>query len=264
MMLKKYLSLYWAFFRASFAADIEYRMNFVTRIVTDIFWYCAQIISFEVIFSFTNQVGSWTLPQARVFLGILFVVDAFTMILFQENLDHFSEKVRKGELDLLLAKPINSQFIISCQRIGTAMIANLVMGLGWLIWSLNHLDGGIHWGRFLWLLILVPSGVSIFYLFRFVFAASAVLFTRAENLQYLWYQLYRLGTRPDTIYVPWLKYTVLTILPVGLIASVPARAVLNPPNFPLFLWTIFVAVFCLWMSRIFWNYVIRNYSSASS
>ncbi len=38
------------------------------------------------------------------------------MIILSENLDQFSEKVHKGDLDLLLAKPVNSQFMISLQK----------------------------------------------------------------------------------------------------------------------------------------------------
>jgi ABC-2 type transport system permease protein len=73
--------------------------------VTDIFWYIAQITTFEVLFHHTQYIGSWNLEQMRVFLGVVFVVDALYMIILSENLDQFSEKVRKGDLDLLLAKP---------------------------------------------------------------------------------------------------------------------------------------------------------------
>src|SRR3989344_4579434 len=103
--LVKYAKLHWAFFRASFAADIEYRMNFFVRIITDVMWYCAQVLTFEVIFTQTPLLGSWDVHKTRIFLGLLFMVDAVYMIFVQENIDHMSQNVRKGELDLLLVKP---------------------------------------------------------------------------------------------------------------------------------------------------------------
>ncbi|MBX2988381.1 MAG: ABC-2 family transporter protein [Bdellovibrionaceae bacterium] len=262
-MIRKYLGLYAAFFRASLIADLEYRVNFITRIVTDIFWYVAQIVTFEVLYRHTDVIGHWTLPQTRVFLGILFVIDAIYMVLFHDNLERFSDRVRKGELDLLLAKPVNSQFMVSLQRASTAILGNFALGLGWLIFSLSRLPD-FSWERLLWLLILIPCGVTILYCCRFFFTSVAVIFTRAENLQFLWYQLYKFGMRPDSIYAPWLKFFLLTMLPVAMIASVPARALLDPPEPWLFLWAAVLAVFLLWVSHRFWNWCLKQYSSASS
>lgn len=261
--MMKYLRLYKAFMIASLKADLEYRMNFVSRIVTDIFWYVAQIVTFEALFLHTDKLGSWNLAQTRVFLGLLFVVDAFYMIMLSENLDKMSDRVRKGEMDLLLAKPVNSQFMMSLQRANTAIFGNLVMGLAWLIWSLSQLPD-FSWPRLFWLIVLVPCGLIALYGIRFMISATAVIFTRSENLQYMWYQLYRLGMRPDSIYAPWLKFVVVTLLPVGLIASVPSRFLLGPPDLGAFALAVVVAGAFLWMSQRFWKYALTFYTSASS
>lgn len=260
---KKYASLYTAFFKASLLADLEYRANFITRIATDIFWYLAQILTFETLFLHTDHIGSWNLAQTRVFLGLLFVVDAFYMIIFSENLDRISERVRKGELDLLLAKPVNSQFMLSCQRINTAILGNLLIGVGWLVFALQGLPE-FNGPRLLWLILLIPAGLLSLYSVRFVFCTTAVIFTKSESLQYLWYQIYRLGMRPDSIYFPWLKYLILTLLPMAAIASVPARALLDPPNYGLFLWVPLWSVALVYLSNRFWKWCLQFYSSASS
>lgn len=262
-MIKKYLGLYAAFFRASMIADLEFRFNFVTRIVTDIFWYAAQILAFEVLYQHTKIIGNWNLPQTRVFLGMLFVVDALYMIIMSENLERFSDKVRKGELDLILAKPVNAQFMVSFQRVSTALFGNLAIGTGWLIWSLSQLPD-FSWWRLGWLLILIPSALVFIYSSRFMMSSTAIVFTRSENLQFLWYQIYKLGMRPDAIYVPWLKLIFMSVLPIAMIASVPSRALLDPPEPWLFLWTPVLAMFFLWLTAKVWRHCLRAYSSASS
>jgi ABC-2 type transport system permease protein len=261
--MKKYFSLYWAFLRASFTADLEFRANFAVRILTDIIWYVAQIVSFEMLFNYTENIGAWNRGEMRIFLGVLFIVDAIYMLVFSVNVDLLSESVRKGSLDLLLTKPVHSQFMISCQRAATAYLGNLLLGAAWLAWALWHHEGFQPW-RLLWLAATIPTGVIIFYSLRFFFSASAVIFTRAENLQHLWYHLYKLGLRPDNIYAPWLKYVVLTAVPVGLIASVPARLLLGTAAPIMALWCLAVAAICLVLSNLFWNYALRHYTSASS
>lgn len=258
-----YFTLYKALFKTSFIADLEYRANFLTRIVIDILWYAAQITTFEVLFRHTNKIGDWNLAQMKVFLGVVFIADAFYMVVFSENFDQFSEKVRKGDLDLLLAKPVNSQFMISFQKTSTAALGNLAIAVSWFTYSLLQLDS-FHWGRVFWLLILIPCGLVALYSVRFSIAATAVIFARSDNLQFIWYQIYRLGMRPDSIYSPWLKWLLLTVLPVGVVASVPARAILEPPQWGLFIWVMVLASLLVYLSHRFWKFALGFYSSASS
>lgn len=261
--LKKYFEIYKAFFKASFIAELEFRLNFIMRIINDIFWYIAQIFTFEVLFMHTPLIGSWNLQQTRVFLGILFMVDALYMILLQENLDRFAEKVRKGDIDLLLTKPVNSQFMISFQRVAVACFGNFLIAAGWFTWSLFQLSE-FDWWRVLWILILIPCGFSVLYAIRFCVVAISLIFVKSDNLQYLWYQLYRLGMRPDSIYMPWLKMVILTVLPVALIASVPARALLDPPETWVYLWLLTAAPLSVIASNYFWKYCLTKYQSSSS
>jgi ABC-2 type transport system permease protein len=262
--MRKYLRMLLGFFKASAMADLEYRLNFVVKVGTDIIWYTAQLSVFEVLFSHTRSISGWTLESMRVFMGVLFVTDALWMMLFSENLDRLSDKVRRGDLDLLLVKPVNSQFMMSLQRMNPAYLLNFFLVLIWLLWSLVQLPDPIHWGRVLLLIITVPCSLAISYSMRFFFSATALIFTRAENINYVWYQIYRLGTRPDTIYPSWLRYTVLTIVPVGFLASVPARLILSTPDLPLLTASVGLAIFLVYLSTRYWKFALKFYSSASS
>jgi ABC-2 type transport system permease protein len=261
--LKKYILLYGAMFKASFIADLEYRANFLTRIMTDVFWYIAQVMTFEVLYRHTNKIGDWDKYQMRVFLGLMFVIDAFYMIIIHENLDNVSEKVRKGDLDLLLAKPVNSQFMLTLQKANTAIFGNLILGSAWLLYALHGLHD-FNYARLLWLIVLIPCSLVAIYSMRFMFAATAVIFTRSENLQFLWWQVYRLGMRPDSMYSPYLKLVILTVIPVGVIISIPARALLNPPELTYLLWPFILCPLLIYGTHRFWNFALRFYSSASS
>ena len=185
------------------------------------------------------------------------------MIIIHENLENLSEKVRKGDLDLLLAKPVNSQFMITLQKANTALFGNLIIGLTWLIYALNGLPD-FNFLRLLWLIILIPCSLVVIYSMRFIFSATAVIFTRSENLQFLWWQVYRLGMRPDSMYSPAIKWVLLTVIPVGVIISLPARALLNPPDLFYLAWPIILVPVLLYMTHRFWRFALTFYSSASS
>lgn len=262
-VINKYLKIYAGLFKASLISDLEYRANLVSQLITDIFWVLAQIVSFKVLFLHTPKIGDWNLAETQVFLGLLFIIDALYMIFIHENINGISEKVRKGELDLLLTKPVNSQFMVSLQKTNFAYFGNLIVALGWFAYAVMELGTIMPW-RFLWMIFLIPASLLIIYAIRFSFAVVSLIIVRSENLQFLWWQIYKVGMRPDSSYVPWMRWIILTILPVGLIISVPARALLDPPNFVLLLWPIVLGPVLIYLCHCFWNYALKYYSSASS
>lgn len=260
----KHLSLLKTFFLTSAISDLEYRLNLTIKVLTDVIWYAAQLSVFEVLFRHTMSISGWTLESTRVFMGLLFVVDALWMLFFSENLDRLSEKVRKGELDLLLVKPVDSQFMMSFQKMNTAYLGNLAIAGAWLVWSLVHLPEAVAWTRMLLLTITIPCSLAITYSMRFLFSAQALIFTRADNINYVWYQLYRLGTRPDALYPSWLRYAILSFVPMAFVASVPARLILEKPDLGLLAASIGIAVLSVYGSTRFWRFALKFYSSASS
>jgi ABC-2 type transport system permease protein len=264
MTWRKYFSILIGFFKASAISDLEFRMNIVVKIFSDLVWYIAQLSIFEVLFKHTSSISGWTLPTTRVFMGMLFLIDAFWMLLFSENLDRLSDKVRRGDLDLLLAKPVNSQFMMSMQRMNTPYIGNIILASIWLVYSLVNLPHPVPLTRLFVLIITLPTSLAIVYSMRFVFSTLAVIFTRAENISYVWYQIYRLGTRPDAIYPPWLRMIILSFVPVGFLASVPSRLILESPDLRLILASILISLILLNLSSRFWKYALKQYASASS
>ncbi len=261
--IKRYLSIYWSFFKTSLIADLEYRFNFIVAVFNDVLWYSAQIITFEVLFLHSPQIGDWSIEQVRVFLGVLFIVDAIYMIFVHENLDRFSERVSRGDLDFLLLKPINSQFLVSCQKFVTPSIVNLLIATSWLIWSLSHIESWTLGNVFLFLLV-IPNAVLVTYTMRFIFSSIAVILTRSENIQFLWFAFYRIGTRPDTIYAPAFRVLIITLIPVGIVASVPSRILFGDYEWPLIVWCLIIGPLFLWLSTKFWSFCLKHYSSASS
>lgn len=263
LVLKKYISLFTSLLKTSFIADLEYRVNFSLRIFTDIIWYIMQLISFEVLFNYTPTIGDWNRAQMRTFLAVLFFVDSFFMVFFQENLDRFSDKVRKGELDLILAKPVEAQFLISFQKMAVASFGNMIISFIFLMWTISQLENVTVIGLLLFLASL-PTSIAIVYASRFFFCCLNLIFVRSESVQFLWFNFYRLGMRPDAIYFPWLRYLLLTIVPMSMIASVPSRFIFETPQWVLFIWTLLIGPLFLYLSNRFWKFCLKFYSSASS
>ena len=261
-MMLKYIGLFKSFFKASLISELEYRFNITVRLFTDVLWYAAQLSVFEVIFLHTKQLNGWAIEETRVFMGVLFVTDCLYMLFFSENLDRLGEKVRRGDLDLLLMKPVNSQWMLSCQKVSVAYLGNLLISSGWLIFALSRVS--IDPWRILYLLPMIPIGLILVYSIRFMTSATALYLTRADAVTYIWYQVYRLGTRPDTIYPTALRYAVLSVLPIAFLASVPTQVILGRATPFVLIYGALLATLFLLASRFVWHQGLKRYSSASS
>lgn len=262
-LIRKYLAIYRAFFRASFVADLEYRLNFVVLVIGEFIWYSTQLILFEVLYRHTDIIGDWNVHQMRVFVFLVLFVDSIYMILWDPNFSIFTDNVRKGTLDLLLMKPVNSMFMLSSQRLSISHIPCFFITFGGLIWALNQLPE-FNWLKLLWLILLVPAGLSVIFCGRFALNSTSIIFTRADFLQYVWYSLFRLGLRPDAIYSGLLRIILIFVLPFAMVASIPARILLEPTQAWMLIWALILPFICFYLLKKYWAFCLRYYSSASS
>lgn len=266
-LINKYFEIYKGFFKASLIADLEFRFNFVILICAEFVWYSTQLVIYEVLYRHTNLIGGWAKEQMRVFMFLALFVDSIYMILWDSNFTKFNDDVRKGQLDLVLTKPVNSMFITSSQKLSISHIPCFFITFAGLCWSLNQLHD-FNWFKLLWLIIVIPSGLTVIFCGRFALNATALLFTRADFLQYVWYSLFRLGLRPDGIYSNLmngaLRKILIFILPFAMIASIPTRFLLEPLNTGLLVWALIMPGILIYLTKKYWLFCLKNYTSASS
>jgi len=260
----RYWKLWLKFLEMSWMADMEYRLNVVLRVVAEVGWYLAQVSVFEVLYTHTQTISGWDIHGMRVFMGTLFLSDVIYMIVFSENLENVFSLVRRGDLDQYLVKPIDSQFMVSMRKISTAYIINFFGIIVYLMWAIHSMPQDFSVGAIVAFFLMVGLGVVTIYSLRFLFSSLIVILQDAGNVHYLWYQIFRLGTRPDPIYPFYIRVLVMTVVPVAFFASVPARILVEGLDWRLCLSALLLAGFLLFTSHFVWNKALKRYSSASS
>lgn len=258
----KLFRLEWIFFRLSLIADLQQPFNVLTQFFNDILWYGVQIALFESLYLHVSSFGGWHLPEMRIFLGMLFSIDALQMIFFAHNFDEFSARVSRGDLDLVLLKPVNSQYLMCLPRLQCGFLLNLLFSGIWLGWGFALLDtfSWVHLGL---LLLVIPAGLAIFYAIRLFFVTLSLVMTQSEAFQEIFFSVFRLGTRPDSLYSSKIRYFILLIFPVAMIASVPTRILVDPFDLFLLLKLFAIAFGFLFIISRFWNWALKRYSSIS-
>lgn len=261
--LAKYSRLFATQVRTNFVREAVYRTNFVTMLLTDLVWIAVEFALFTVIYANTTTLAGWTKEQVFFFLGIFFASDAINATFFQRNFWQFSDLVNKGELDILLTKPVSPVFLALTRWMSLTSILNFFLGLAIAIRYADAAGfaGGFRWSLVpLWLAIGVASAV----LLRFAFAVWVFWTDRSWAITRLYFQFFGLATKPDGIFPVAIRYAIMTFLPFAFIGSVPTRALLFGLSAGESVAVATVLVGFYFFNLYFWRRGLRRYQSASS
>lgn len=243
---------------------MEFRLDFTFRIVMDCIYYIVNIALFKILFLHTDLIGGWTEPQMMIFIACYLLVDAINMTIFSTNMWWLPWYINKGELDYYLIRPVSPLFFLSLREFSANSFVNLLIALGFFIYSIFNYDQLWDMERFAGLIILLLNGTLIYYCIQMVMILPVFWTQSSRGFIDLFYTLGLAMERPDRIFKGWLRVFFTIILPFALIASFPARYFIEGFDKETFLHLTVVTI-GLWIVMLtIWKKGLKNYSSASS
>jgi ABC-2 type transport system permease protein len=97
-------------------------------------------------------------------------------------------------------------------------------------------------------------------------AAVSFWIVRAQGLIYGYFNFLQVARYPDSIFPRAFRFVFGWIVPVIIVANIPARLLIKPLEQPgaLMFHLVFAGSAAVLLSRVFWRFALRRYSSASS
>ena len=260
----RYLRLYGHFIRFSVSKAMEFRLDFFFRVFMDLVYYGIQIGFYRTVFLQTPLLGGWDKDQALAFMGGYLVVDAISMTLFSNNMWWFPVLVNRGDMDYYLVRPVSSLFFVSLRDFAANSLINLAFAICILSWALARLPHPPGPGALIVFLIMLPVGAFLHYLMHMLSLLPVFWMGSGSNLHGIFYSFGRFMERPDGIFTGWVRRILVSILPFCLMASFPARVLLDGPAWGILLHFAVVTAGIFGLVLFIWNRGMRAYSSASS
>jgi ABC-2 type transport system permease protein len=263
----RYGRIFLSFARNCLVREMTFRANFLIRIISDLLWLSLLLVFFSVIFlRMTDNIAGWSKYQALVLLGTHYLIIKICDAFFLPNFSEFSEQIRTGELDFILAKPVSTQFIVSLRKMDFSGVVNLIVGLCIVGYAVHRLDvGPITPGVVAQYSILLGAGVAIAYAIMFIMASTSVWMVRADWVFESWFHINRFARYPGEIYgVGWLRQLLTYFVPVLIMTNFPAKALLGRLQAHEFAYAVGIAALMLLISNRVFALALRFYRSASS
>lgn len=137
--MRLYARLYLTFVRNYLTRETKFSVNFLSLIIADLFGLATVILFSSIVYSKVETLGGWIRWETLFFLGTFSLIDAANMTVWMRNTFRLPEYVRTGELDLILTKPVDSQFYAMTRHFHLGHIGQAVGALVLLAYSWRHL-----------------------------------------------------------------------------------------------------------------------------
>jgi ABC-2 type transport system permease protein len=261
--LPRYIKAYLQFLRNSIATEMEYRASFVFKNLASLIWMIGALFFIHVLFTQVSTVGGWSKDEILL-LYVSFSLAADTMHVFlRKNFERFSSLTRKGELDWLLLRPINSRFMVSLMTGGVDInsIFRLLSGFGLFIY---FLPTGTSIMNILMFFVFQVLGMLAVYSFTYILHTLNIWFVRLDNITHLSFMILDLSRVPLDSWPSGVRLFLIYIIPVGIFSTFAVKTLTSGPNYTYILISIVVVVALFVASQKFWHFALKHYSSASS
>jgi ABC-2 type transport system permease protein len=248
----------------SFSLSAQYRWDFLLEGALAVVWDALGIVPLYVALHNRSAVEGWTYEQALLVVGWFTLLKAVLDGAINPSLTAVVEHIRKGTLDFILLKPADAQFLVSTARFVPWRLIDLFAGAGILVWgfALMHTAPGA--GEVAVALALLAVAVIVLYSLWIVVVSAAFWVVRLDNLSYLFSSLLDFGRWPVTIFRGMLRWIFTLVIPIALMTTYPAEALLGRLELRTALLSMAGCIAFALVGRLVWTRAIGRYTSASS
>ena len=113
--------------------------------------------------------------------------------------------------------------------------------------------------------LAVLAGVIIHYSLMFLLSSISFWTVRAQGIVWGYYSLFNISRQPDAAYRGLFKAVFTFVIPMVLVANVPAKVLVQKIHSPYELVLLLAMMLvCATLSELGWRFALKHYTSASS
>jgi len=260
--MKRYIKIYWLFFKTSWQIFMSHRFNFLMGIVANILWTLSQLITLRFLFFKVNSFIDWSMGDLVLLLGLGQIYVYFSWMVFEPNFSDLFRKINTGAFDRMLTKPVNIKFLASFEKVMVSqLLPTITTVIPLIIYGLktrqvfNLMDFGLA-------LIVCFLGIVAMYLLGLAMSGLIFLFEDIQSVRdLLTMQITELSRVPLSVFPKLIQQSLTFVIPLAFIAYFPVQIIRNQMDFlpVVFVEMLMIAVFYS-LSRFTWKIGLKHYS----
>jgi len=242
-----------------------FRLDFFGPFFVDGSMFFIQLLVFEAVYSNVDTIGGWGREEMILYIGTFSLLNAINMTIYFFGIIEIPNKVRSGELDLYLSKPVSPLFRLTFENISPGSVPLILMSLCIIAYAVNGLNMKLTVLKMItyvfWILIM-----EILYYDMEVLIHSASLYVvsmaRMEQIEEAGIDLCM--KLPGIAFYGIYKVIFYLILPYGIMATLPVQSMIGEMNLQTGIYGIGVVIAFSLITCGAWKQGVKHYNSASS
>src|SRR5207249_9051746 len=209
-----------------------FKSNFLLWIFVELLWFGLQLSLIGVLYLHTDHIGTWTKWQVVMLIGASHFIQQIFQAFFLVNCTNLSELIRTGKMDFLLVLPVNTRFVVSLRQVDLGGFVNAGSAVAVMVYAARQLRLVPGFSQVLGFLVLCGTGILIHYSLMFLLASVSFWTVRAQGIVWGYYSLFNISRLPDAAYRGLFKMVFTYVIPMVLVANVPAKVLVQKINSP--------------------------------
>lgn len=262
--MKKYFSIYLILLKLNYSMILSYRINFINSLISSFIWGCLSFIYIILLTSRTNSIYGWSAVEIILLTASYNVFIGIFQGLFSNNFENIVHIINKGDLDIALIKPADSQFLLSFWYFGYTSFIRIIFGIIAIIVIVSIFNFYVDLFSVFGFIVFGVLGILIIYSIWFILSTFLVWYPQITNIIGFLEQMNGITRYPPEMFSFFSSFVFFFLLPLTFVIATPVKTLIQKAQLYDFLGLIIFSSLLLFISRKFWQFALRHYSSASS
>lgn len=242
-----------------------FRLDFFAPFFVDGSLFLIQLLAFGAVYSNVDTIGSWGRGEMILYIGTFSLINAINMTIYFFGVNTIPNKVRSGELDLYLTKPVSPLFRLTFENISPGSIPLIVMSACIIVYGVSELGMKLTIieaaAYVFWIITMAILWYDMEVMIRSV-SLYMVSMARMEQIEEAGIDLCM--KLPGIAFYGVYKVIFYLVLPYGIMATLPVQSMIGEMTMQLAVYGIGVVVLFSIITGIVWKQGLKHYNSASS
>lgn len=263
-MIKRYLKLYLSFLKYSLIREGQFRFNFFISMLTTLLWGLMYLFLYRMIFNHIDQVGDWNYQSLLILAATFLVVNSLVKAFFEYNFKEIARLIYYGDLDLVLLKPVSSQFFVSLRQFSFNSLIRFFLGCIILTVVILDTQIKIDFLNFIIYFLLIIQSLFLVYSLWFLTLNLVFLLGNIENIYNFFHPFLRFTVIPLDVLPSFMRAFFFFVFPLIFVVTIPVKALIGMVTWTTIGYGFFITFFLLYLSHRVWQHNLKSYASASS
>lgn len=263
--MRRYIKLTMMMFKQNISKQMIYSGNFWVAFFVDLLLWVFQLVTFTSIFSHVDTINGWGLSHMFVFVGSFNIVDAMNMGTYFFGLIEFPGKVRTGMLDMMIVKPIDTQFFVAISHLNPGSLMGIVTGCVMVVYGVVTGGFSVTAAKVIGYVVLILMMYMLYYSLLMLVRTLSFFVVKINSITEAENSAIEFSFRvPGVVYKGVSRLIFLIVLPYGLLATAPTAFITELLSIKE--WGIIIAVTVIFFvfTRKMFKFGLKKYTSASS